>query len=321
MKINRSDIVIALGVLACSLLVLAALTFALSGWRPGGRGHTLMIDYPDITGIHRHSAVRYAGAPAGTVVETRLLTDEERIASDGSAVRVIIALNKDIPPLPEDIKATLGSDTLLSEKFVALSAGSPDKPKLPDGALLRSAGPSGLDALFESVGPLVKSVDTLVDQLGNTLKGFDRVVDKTGVAVDTFNDGIADALPRVSKLADSLKVTSESATSTVERINKLVQDVDPAVKEDLSKLGSALDDLSKTLGSAGRLMTNTDKQVSSRMEELSVVLQNLKVASTHAKALTKALGEKPNRLIFSGKPKPLPTEQEILRTTRPVPIR
>jgi ABC-type transporter Mla subunit MlaD len=320
-KTNPSDIFIALGVLACSLLVLAALTFALSGWQPGGRGRTLMIDYADATGIQRHSEVRYAGAPAGTVVNLRLLTDEERLASEGAAVRVTVKLNADLPPLPDDIKPTLASETLLSEKFVALSAGSPDRPKLPDGAVLRSAGASGLDALFESVGPLVKSVDSLVDQLGATLRGFDGVVEKTGVAVDTFNNGVADALPRVSKLADSLKVASESANDAVRRVDKLVADVDPTIKEDLRKVNKALDEMSGALSSAGRLMTNTDKQLNGRMQELSIVLQNLKVASTHAKALTKALGEKPNRLIFSGKPKTLPTEDVILRSTRPVPIR
>ena len=39
------------------------------------------------------------------------------------------------------------------------------------------------------------------------------------------------------------------------------------------------------------------------MKELRVILLNLKVVSTHAKAITEALGEKPNRLIFSGKTK------------------
>jgi hypothetical protein len=38
LKTNRSDILIAFGVLACSLLVLAALTFALSGWHPPAAG-------------------------------------------------------------------------------------------------------------------------------------------------------------------------------------------------------------------------------------------------------------------------------------------
>jgi hypothetical protein len=78
--------------------------------------------------------------------------------------------------------------------------------------------------------------------------------------------------------------------------------------------------MQKALDSAGRLMTNTDKNVGARMQELSVVLQNLKVMSTQAKAFTKAIGEKPNRVIFSGKEKKLPTEQEIIRSTKPVPV-
>jgi ABC-type transporter Mla subunit MlaD len=225
-------------------------------------------------------------------------------------------------PLPDDIKPTLASETLLSEKVRGpYRRDRPTGQSYPTAPILRSAGSSGLDALFDSVAPLMKSVDALVVQLGNTLRGFDRVVEKTGGAVDTFRDGIGDSLPRVSKLADSLKVTSESATSAVERIDKLVADVDPSIKEDLHKLSKALDEVSGTLIPLGGLMTNTDKQLSGRMQELAVVLQNLKVASTHAKALTKAIGEKPNRLIFSGKPQPLPSEQEILRSTKPVQIR
>jgi phospholipid/cholesterol/gamma-HCH transport system substrate-binding protein len=317
---NRSDSIIAISVLLCSAVVLAALTFALSGWRPQKSKHSLQIDYPDVTGIGVHSQVRYAGAPAGTVTHIRLLTDEERIASANAAVRVTVELFDSVPPLPDDIRATLGSDSLLSEKFVAFSAGTPERPKLPNNALLRGVGSGSLDKLFDSVGPLIESVDSLALQLGRTLKGFDVVVEKTGDTVDTFHKGIGDALPRISKLADSLKVTSDEATTAVKRIDKLVNDADPLLRADLQKLGTALSDMQKTLDSAGRLLTNTDKNLGARMQELSVVLQNLKVMSTQAKAFTKAIGEKPNRVIFSGKEKKLPTEQEILRSTKPVPV-
>ena len=317
---NRSDSVIALGVVVCSLVVLGALTFAMSGWRPVKNKHTLLIDYPDVTGIRVHSQVRYAGAPAGTVAEMRLLTDEERKATANATVRVTVHLFDSVPPLPDDIRATLGSDSVLGEKFVALSPGTPERPKLPNDAILRGAGTASLDKLFDSVGPLIESVDSLALQLGRTLKGFDAVVEKTGDTVDTFHKGIADVLPRISKLADSLKTTSDEATTAVKRIDKLVDDVDPLIKADLKKLSEAIGDMQKTLDSAGKLMTNTDKNVGARMQELSVVLQNLKVMSTQAKAFTKAIGEKPNRVIFSGKEKRLPTEQEILRSTRPVPV-
>jgi hypothetical protein len=69
------------------------------------------------------------------------------------------------------------------------------------------------------------------------------------------------------------------------------------------------------------MLGRTDKNLDARMQELGVVLQNLKVATTNAKALTKTLAEKPNRILFSGKQEPLPSETEILRSSKPVPVR
>lgn len=321
MKANRSDYLIAVGVIACSVVVLLALTFALSGWKPTRNQRVLYVDFPDATGIRLHSAVRYAGAPAGKVSEMRLLTDEERNATNWSAVRVTLALFDSVPPLPDDVRASLAADTLLSEKFVSLSAGSPNRPKLEDGTILLGASASGLDAAMEAVPTLVESVDRLVVQLQGTLRGFDTVVMKTGDAVDTLHDGVGDALPRISRLADSLKTTADSATQAVRKIEEMVKDVDPLLKIDLAKLSGALDEMQKTLRSAGDMVKGADKQIDGRMEELSTVLQNLKVVSTHAKVLSKALAEKPNRLIFSGKPAALPSEREILRSTKPVPLR
>jgi hypothetical protein len=55
------------------------------------------------------------------------------------------------------------------------------------------------------------------------------------------------------------------------------------------------------------------------MKEIHVVLLNLKIITTHAKALVDALSEKPNRLIFSGKAPKLTPEDEIIKSTKPVP--
>ena len=134
MKKNLSDYIVALVVIACSALLLGALTIALSGWRGGSRKRTQDIDFPDVTGIHMRSEVRYAGASAGSVIAMRILSLEERRDAAGhwkdDAVRITVELNPSVPRLPEDVVASLGSDTLLSDKFVALSAGSPDAPPL-----------------------------------------------------------------------------------------------------------------------------------------------------------------------------------------------
>ena len=107
MKRNFSDYIVALAVIACSLVLLGALTIALSGYRLKKPARTLQIDYEDVTGIKLHSEVRYAGAPAGRVIAMRHLSATERGASTNKrdAVRVTVSLDDKIPPLPADVRA------------------------------------------------------------------------------------------------------------------------------------------------------------------------------------------------------------------------
>src|SRR5207302_8200729 len=110
----------------CSIILLAALTFALSGYRLKKPARTLQIQYEDVTGIKVHSEVRYAGAPAGRVIAMRHLTSAERakLSNKKDAVVVTVELDDGIPPLPTDVTATLSAHTLLAPKLSALSAGT-----------------------------------------------------------------------------------------------------------------------------------------------------------------------------------------------------
>src|SRR5262249_21749639 len=156
------------------------------------------IDYLDITGIRLHSQVRYAGAPVGTVEKIRLLSDEERNNNHWTTVRVTVQFFDGVPALPDDVRASLSSDSMLAEKFVALAPGNPQHPKLEDGTVLVGASGGSLDSLIESIGPLVESLRPMLETMDKTLNSLDGVVGKAGTAVDTFKDG-------VTKLADGFK--------------------------------------------------------------------------------------------------------------------
>src|SRR5260370_28289038 len=131
MKRNVSDYFVALFVVVCSIVLLAALTFALSGYRLKKPTRTLQINYEDVTGIKVNSEVRYAGAPAGRVIAMRHLTAQEREASANKkdAVQVTVSLDEGIRPLPSDVTAPLSSSTMPPPKFLprssALPAGQP----------------------------------------------------------------------------------------------------------------------------------------------------------------------------------------------------
>jgi ABC-type transporter Mla subunit MlaD len=291
MKKNLSDYFVALSVIACSIVLLAALTFALSGFRLKKPTRTLQIRYEDVTGIKIHSEVRYAGAPAGRVIAMRHLTADERARSTNKrdAVVVTVELDEGIPQLPADVAATLSADTLLAPKFVALSAGTPGGKTLANNAAIEGHPAYGIEQITAAAGPLFENANRLLDTLN--------------VTVTDLKGDLSDFMPKVSPLLDTVKVDFDELQKTIKGLTEVERQANTV------------------LGSAGNFVGNTDRELQERMKELHVILVNLKVVSTHAKAIVESLGEKPNRLIFSGKASKLTPESDIIKSDKPLPAR
>jgi len=298
MKKNFSDYIVALSVIACSTILLGALTVALSGYRLKKSERTLQIDYEDVTGIKLHSEVRYAGAPAGRVIAMRHLTALERNSSANKrdAVRVTVSLDDKIPPLPTDVQATLSSDTLLAPKFVALSAGTPGNKTLADHSVIEGHPAYGIEQITAAAGPLVDHANVLLDNLNDT--------------VTDLKGDLSAFMPKLPFLVDSAKVDFD-------QLQKVIGGLD----EVETQVGTVLGNANDFVGTANDFVGSTDKQLRETLNQLHVTLLNLKVITTHAKALTEALGEKPNRLIFSGKPARLTPEADILKSGKPLPAK
>ncbi|HLW36486.1 MAG TPA: MlaD family protein [Chthoniobacterales bacterium] len=291
MKKNLSDYLVALSVIICSVVLLAALTFALSGYRLKKPTRTLQIQYEDVTGIKVHSEVRYAGAPAGRVIAMRHLTSAERskLSNKRDAVIVTIELDEDVPPIPADVTATLSSDTLLSPKFVALSAGTPGGKTLANNAAIEGHSAYGIEQITAAAGPLFENANKLLDNLN--------------VTVTDLHGGLDGFMPKLGPLADSLKLDVDNLQNVISNLESVSKDADQFV------------------GTANTFIGSTDKSIQDQMKELHVTLLNLKVITTHAKALIDALAEKPNRVIFSGKAPKLTSEEEILKSSKPLPAK
>ena len=298
MKRNLSDYLVALSVIACSAVLLTALTLALTGYRLKKPARTLQIDYEDVTGIKVHSEVRYAGAPAGRVMAMRHLSAAQRGSASNkrNAVRVTVSLDDNVPPLPADVTATLSSDTLLAPKFVALSAGTPGGETLANNATIEGHPYYGIEQITAAAGPLFENANKLIDNLNGTVTNLDGTVTSVRNELGQF-------LPKFSPLIDTVKMD-------MDELQKIIVGLDSVEKN-----------ANTVFDTAGKFLGSTDKQLQDQMKELRVILLNLKVISTHAKAITEALGEKPNRLIFSGKSKTLTPEAEIFKSKEPLPAK
>jgi ABC-type transporter Mla subunit MlaD len=291
MKRNLSDYFVALFVIACSIVLLAALTFALSGYRLKKVTRTLRINYEDVTGIKVNSEVRYAGAPAGRVIAMRHLTAKEREALPNrkDAVLVTVSLDEKIPPMPTDVTATLSSDTLLSPKFVALSAGTPGGETLANNAAIEGHPAYGIEQLTAAAGPLLDNANKLLNDTNVLVAGLKKDLDQF--------------TPKLGPLADTLQMDADNLQNVITSFDSLSKVAD------------------NVLGTADRFIGGTDKQLQEQLKQLHVTLLNLKVVTTYAKALLETLAQKPNRIIFSGKPATLTPESEIMKSSKPVPAK
>src|SRR2546430_12871830 len=286
MKKNISDYLVALSVILCSIVLLAALTFALSGYRLKKPARTLQIHYEDVTGIKIHSEVRYAGAPAGRVIGMRHLTAAERakLPNKKDAVVVTVELDDGIPPLPTDVTATLSADTLLSPKFVALSAGTPGGKTLANNASIEGHPAYGIEQITAAAGPLFENANKLLDNLDST--------------VTDLHGNLDEFLPKLGPLADSLKMDVDNLQNVLKNLKTVAKGAD------------------NLFGSADTFIKSTDKQLQEQLKQLHVTLLNLKVVTTYAKELVGTLAAKPNRVIFSGKPATLTPESDILTSSK-----
>src|ERR1700756_5293038 len=207
MKRNLSDYLVALFVIACSVVLLGALAFALSGRQLKKPTRTLQINYEDVTGIKVNSEVRYAGSPAGRVIAMRQLTAKEREASANKkdAVRVTVSLDDGVPPLPTDITATLSSDTMLSPKFVALSAGTPGGHTLANNATIEGHTAYGIEQITAAAGPLIDNANKLLNDLSVTVTGLKKDLDEF--------------TPKLGPLADSLKMDVDNLQNVITNLD------------------------------------------------------------------------------------------------------
>ena len=289
MKKNLSDYIVAISVIVCSVVLLGALTFALSGFRLRKATRTLQIRYEDVTGVKIHSEVRYAGAPAGRVIAMRHLTAEERARSTNKkdAVVITVELNPEIPPLPTDVTATLSADSLLAPKFVALSAGTPGAKTLANNSAIEGHPAYGIEQITAAAGPLFENANKLLDNLDTT--------------VTELHGDLGEFMPKLGPLADSLKIDVDNLQNVIKNLDSVSKGAD------------------QLFGTANTFIGATDKSLQEQMKELHVILLNLKVVTTHAKALVDSLAEKPNRVIFSGKAPKLTPEEDIIKSSKPLP--
>ena len=326
---NFSDWAVALSVIACSAILFAALALALSGTMLGKPARTLLVNFPDVTGINLGGQVKYGGAGAGRISEIRILSPEERLSSGDprNTVQVTLALTKVVPPLPTDITVTVSADTLLSDKFLLLSGGTPGGAVLKDGAVLQGIPPVTIDELARNIDDTLNGLRGLVggsgDKTGDMFKRVSGLLDSTESLLGDTKGLIGEVKPVLTDaqalVAQTKGVVNEAgelfnaADVVVADAGALISENRGPVKRTFARLEVAAATFDQLASRGNAFLVNNEKTLTGLLSDFRVTSQNLKVTSAYAEILTRVLAQRPSRLIWGGRANDVPTREQILK--------
>lgn len=319
---NFNDWAVALIVVACSIVLFLALAFALSGKMLGSPSRSLRVNFHDVTGIGLGSQVRFAGANAGRISSIRMLSPEERTSSGDplNAIQLLLALNPGVPPLPSDVTVSIAADTLLSDKFVLLSGGSSKAPLLADDAILQGIPPVTFDRLTREIDG---ALEGLRGMLSGTKGESGDIFERIRLLIAETQGLLAAAKPVVQD-AQSLLT---DAKPVLQDAKLLAADARQLVADNKAPISQAILQLDRSAGAIERLATkgsdlvaSNEKRLNALISDLKVTSQNLKVTSTYTKIFFYSVLQRPTKLIWgTRRPPVVPSEQEILESSTPLP--
>ncbi len=107
-----------------------------------------------------------------------------------------------------------------------------------------------------------------------------------------------------------------------QRLEQIAVKVDDAIPGIVVGLDTLLDDGDQLIASINSSLVTpeNEQRLKKLMTDMTVVMQNMKVVSSNAKALTLTLAQTPWRLVWGGPTNPPVPEQDVLRSSEPLPV-
>jgi ABC-type transporter Mla subunit MlaD len=122
-----------------------------------------------------------------------------------------------------------------------------------------------------------------------------------------------------SLLTEARPVVQDAKALTTDA-GQLIADNKEPISRAIQQLDKSASALGKLASDGSNLVANNEKKLNAVISDFKVTSENLKVTSTYAKILIRSLSQRPSQLIWgTSKPPPLPSEQQILRSSKPLP--
>jgi len=253
-------IIVSLAILGGFLLVMGGLTFQ--------KTYTVYVDFDNPGSLQSGAAVRIAGVKVGSVEGIQFMGRVDPGTGRRVLVRAKVAIERRIQDsVHSDADFYVTAQGVLGEQFLAIDPGSPEKPPLAEGAIIKGIDPPRLDLFLAKayemldtmLGGLKNNRDALGDIIANTaglLRGLNVIVTGNRERIDRIVANVEETTIETKALVHDARVNyvdSPKVLRTIDNIDKLTaqiqDDAGPMLKDARDALAN-LDRLSATVGDA-----------------------------------------------------------------------
>ena len=195
-----------------SLLMLLILIFVI-GKQKNMFGGTFYVStyFKNISGLKEGNYVRFAGINVGTVDNISIIND--------TTVEVGMILQKEIHPyIRQDVTASIGSDGLMGDKLVVVSAGTFSSPVVKEGGRVKASNPVDVDRIVSNLSKISDNAEVLTGSLASVMSKINNGEGSFGRLLnsDKLVKNLEGTISSAQQTVGSVQKTASSATETME---------------------------------------------------------------------------------------------------------
>jgi phospholipid/cholesterol/gamma-HCH transport system substrate-binding protein len=229
---------VSLGILAAFVLIMGGLSFE--------KTYTLYVDFDNPGGLQSGAPVRVAGVKCGKVEELQFMGGKiDPRTNRRTLVRAKVSIEQRVKEsIHDDADFYITTQGVLGEQFLAIDPGSPQKPVLADGTIVKGIDPPRLDLFLAKAYELL---DTTIQGIRNNRELISDIATNAAGLLKNLNGVLGDNRERINRIVQNLEsLTSEATTLTAHARTNYVDN--PKIARTIDNIDHLTSDIQRDSG-------------------------------------------------------------------------
>jgi len=253
-------------------------------------------------GLEPGADVLFGGITVGAVTAVR------PDAQDPTRIEILMDVKLGTPVNARCV-ARLGSVTLVTNPVISISTGANDAPRLPPGSVIPPEETISVDDEERKIAALADSAHTLMDALQTDVKDAHTLIAHLNEVTDKPNQqrlanvlANADAMvartsPKIDQISDQLVKLTNEANGVMAKVGPAVDNINATASNANQTISSLREPTQADLVEVRKTLAELQAQMRAKDQDITSALENVRMITDNLNELTESVKERPWSLV------------------------